>query len=288
VGIVLVRPGAAVKRGEVLGTLDCRNASALSREIAAKAKAIEEQQAAAEKEASAVKELSAGGFASTNEAVQLTARAASEKATAESLRASLISRSLEVDDCVLRAPFAGEVAERLVDPGAFVRPGEPVVTVIDRATVRVVADAPESDFAVVAPGAPIDVEVEATGAKLTAQVSRRAPAADEATRTVRFEVDLSNGERQLPVGATARLAVRVGAPQLAIEVPLRSATVRAESATLYLVGRDGRAERAVVPVLGEQGGALFLAPKIAVGAQVITEGRALLDVGDRLAPREAP
>src|SRR5213082_3135264 len=37
VGTVLVRPGAVVKRGEVLATLDCRNASAATREIAARA-----------------------------------------------------------------------------------------------------------------------------------------------------------------------------------------------------------------------------------------------------------
>ena len=31
--------------------------------------------------------------------------------------------TLEVNDCVLRAPFDGEIAARSVDPGAFVRPG---------------------------------------------------------------------------------------------------------------------------------------------------------------------
>ena len=128
VGTVLVRPGAVVKRGEVLATLDCRNASAASREIAAKAKAIEERQAAAEHEAQRTKEMQQGGFASQNELEQLSARSASEKAEAESMRASLVSRSLEVDDCVLRAPFAGEIAERYVDPGAYVRPGNPVVS----------------------------------------------------------------------------------------------------------------------------------------------------------------
>jgi RND family efflux transporter MFP subunit len=258
----------------------------MSREIAAKAKAIEEQQAAAEKEASAVKEVAAGGFASTMEATQLAAKAAAEKAQAESARASLVSRTLEVDDCVLRAPFAGEVADRFVDPGAFARPGEAIVTVIDRSTVRVVADAPESDFAVVAPGTPIDVEVEATHAKLTAQVSRRAPAADEATRTVHFEVDLPNASHQLPVGATARLTVHVGEPQPAIEVPLRAATLRGPVATLFVVDREGKAARAVVPILGEEAGALFLEPKLAPDTQVVVEGRALLAEGDRVAAKE--
>ena len=116
------------------------------------------------------------------------------------MRASLVSRSLEVDDCVLRAPFSGEIADRFVDPGAYVRPGNPVVTVIDRNQVRIVADAPESDFTVVAPGTPVKIRIEATGDKLDAVISRRAPAADDATRTVHFEVDIPNSTHVLPVG----------------------------------------------------------------------------------------
>ncbi|HEX8950865.1 MAG TPA: efflux RND transporter periplasmic adaptor subunit, partial [Polyangia bacterium] len=258
VGTVLVRPGAVVKRGEVLATLDCRNASAATREIAARAHAIEERQAAVQHEAERTREMQAGGFASANELEQLTAKSAAEKAEAESMRASLVSRSLEVDDCILRAPFAGEVSERFVDPGAYVRPGNPVATVIDRGQLRIVADAPEGDFGVVAPGTAVQIAIEATGARLDAVISRRAPAADDATRTVRFELDVPNAERALPVGSTARLTIEVGAPQPATEVPLRAATVRGDKATLFTVhGEVARSE--VLKVLGEAGGSLYVA-----------------------------
>jgi RND family efflux transporter MFP subunit len=286
VGTVLVRPGAVVKRGEVLATLDCRNASAATREIAARAHAIEERQTALQHEAERNKEMQAGGFASANELEQLTAKSAAEKAEAESMRASLVSRSLEVDDCVLRAPFAGEVSERFVDPGAYLRPGQPVATVIDRNQVRIVADAPEADFAVVAPGVPVSITVEATGAKLAATVSRRAPAADDATRTVHFEIDVPNAEHALPVGSTARLAIDVGEPQPATELSLRAATVRGEKATIFTV-RSDVAHSEVFRVLGEAGGSPFVEPKLAAGTAIVVEGRALLDDGDRVAPKES-
>lgn len=295
VGAVLVRPGATVKRGEVLATLDCRNAAAASKEIAAKAKALEERQAAVEHEAGRVKELSQGGFASQNETEQLAARAASDKAEVESLRASLVSRSLEVDDCILRAPFPAEVAERFVDPGAYVRPGNPVVTVIDRSLVRVTADVPESDFAVVAPDRPVALLVEATGAKLSARVSRRAPAADEATRTVHFEVDVPNlrtlpdgkSERVIPVGTTVRVSIDVGAPRPASLVPLRSAVLRGGQATLFTVEEGQVARKRSWPVLGEAGGTLYVDPSLAGGTPVVTEGRALLADGDKVTAKEA-
>jgi RND family efflux transporter MFP subunit len=285
VGTVLVRPGATVKRGEVMATLDCRNASAATREIAARAKALSERQVAAEHETARVKEMKAGGFASENEAEQLQAKAASESAEVESLRAALVSRTLEVDDCILRAPFAGEVSERYVDPGAFVRPGNPVVTVVDRSTVRVIADAPESDFAVVAPGTAVAITVEANGQKLTANIARRSPAADETTRTVHFEIDVPNQDKALPVGATAQLAIEVGKPEPATLIPLRAATVRGEKAIVFTVV-DGKAKRHTVTALGERGGDLFTDAKLQPGTPVVIEGRALLEDGDTVSMKE--
>jgi RND family efflux transporter MFP subunit len=287
VSTVLVRPGAAVKRGQVLATLDCRNSSALSREIAARAKALEEKQLAVEHESARVKELAAGNFASPNEAEQLAAKAASEKAEIESLRASMVTRSLEVDDCILRAPFDAEVSDRFVDPGAYVRPSEPVVAVVDRAMVRVTADAPEGDFSSVAPGTQVAIAVEATGARATAPVARRAPAADETTRTVRFDIDLPNAARTIPVGATARLTIDVGQPAPATRVPLRAATLQGDRATLWVLDND-KAIRFIAPVLGERDGELFVEPTLAGGRAVVLEGRALLEEGDRVAAKAEP
>jgi len=284
-GTVLVRPGAAVRRGEVLATLDCRDASAQSKQIAAQARALAEKQAANEHEATRLKQLTSGGFASTNEVEQLQARASSEQAEVESARASLVSRNLQVDDCVLRAPFAGEVSERLVDPGAFVRPGTTVVKVVDRDTVRAAVDVPESDFAVVAPGTRVRIEVLATGAILDGAISRRAPAADESTRTVHCEIDLPNRDRKLPVGTTARMTIAVGTPRPALTVPLIAATIRGDKATVY-VAKDGVARRVVVPVLGEEGGKLYVDPSLGAGAAVVVEGRALLSDGDRVSARD--
>jgi RND family efflux transporter MFP subunit len=203
----------------------------------------------------------------------------------ESLRASLVSRNLQVDDCVLRAPFNGEVAERFVDPGTFVRPGTTVVKVIDRRTVRVVADVPESDFDVVEAGTKVELQVLSTGANLVGAVSRRTPAADESTRTVHFEVDMPNADHKLPVGTTVRMTISVGAPQPALAVPLQAATIRGDKATLFVV-KQAVVQRAVVPVLGEAGGRLYVDRSLGEGAAVVVEGRALLEEGDRVTARE--
>src|SRR5512140_742470 len=80
VDTVLVRPGAVVKRGEVVATLDCRNADAQSRAVAMQARAIDAQQKAIADESARVHDLRGGGFVSPNEAEQKEAQSSARAA----------------------------------------------------------------------------------------------------------------------------------------------------------------------------------------------------------------
>ncbi|HVU00315.1 MAG TPA: efflux RND transporter periplasmic adaptor subunit [Polyangiaceae bacterium] len=282
VDTVLVRPGAAVKKGDVLATLDCRNASATSQAVAMQARALEAQQKAVAHEAARVQGLLDGGFVSPNEAEQKTAQSAAQQAQLLATQAKLLGSTLEVNDCVLRSPFDGEVATRAIDPGAFVRPGRSIVAVVDRSVVRVSGDAPEVDFDVVAPGTEVGIRVLSTGKELVGKVARRAPAADDATRTVHFEIDVPNPDRSIPVGTTGELRIDVGDPVPAVEVPLLAASVRGSKASVFVV-ENGIAHTRVARMLGERGGKVYLEPTLKPGSLVVTEGRALLNDGDKVA-----
>jgi membrane fusion protein, multidrug efflux system len=278
---VLVRPGAVVKRGEVLATLDCRDASAASQSVAMAARAVGERQKALASESTRVQGLLAGKFVSANEAEQKSAASAAETAELESMKAKLSHSTLEVNDCVLRAPFDGEVATRTMDPGAFVRPGMAIVSVVDRNTVRFSTDVPEIDFAAIPPGTEVRIAVSATKQQLVGTISRRAPAADPSTRTVHFEVDLPDPTREIPVGTTGEARLDVGKPEPATAIPIYAASVRGTKATVFIVEGDVAHARTVA-VKGEIGGGLFVDDSLAPGALVVTEGRALLTEGDRV------
>ncbi len=281
VGTVLVRPGDSVKRGQVLATLDCKNASTQSAAVAAQARALEEKQKALASEAGRLQELAQGGFVSSNELEQRQAAAAAGNAQVSALQAQLANKGLEVSDCILRAPFDGEVGARLVDPGAFVRPGSTVVTIIDRRMVRIVADVPERDAAAVVPDTPVAVSFFSSGVKRDAVVSRRSPQADPQTRTVRIEVDLDGKGAATAVGTTATLTVDVGEPQPSLEVPIIAAKARGESANIFVVEEDVVRARKL-KILGESGGNLYLEPAIKAGTRVVTEGRGGLQDGENV------
>jgi RND family efflux transporter MFP subunit len=283
---VLVRPGDVVNKGAVLATLDCRNASERSKSLEMQARALQSEQSALSAQAERVTRLLDGGFVAINDVEQETARSAAQMSQLEAQRASVAAARLSVDDCVLRAPFDGDVGERMADPGAFVRPGDELVSVVDRGVVRFVVDVPESDFASVAPGTPVDLKLLAVDQELHAAISRRSPAADPSTRTIRVEVDIPDPERRIPVNTTAEVRVPVGAPVSATSFPVTAADVGESKARLFAVA-DEVAHARTVPFLGEIAGELFVDPTYVLeGDLIVLEGRSGLHDKDRVNARE--
>jgi RND family efflux transporter MFP subunit len=284
---VLVRPGAVVKRNEVLATLDCRNASASSMAVAAEARAIDARQKGIADEAARLKSLLDGGFVSPNEAEQKEAQSVAEEAQLASQRAKLAATGLEVNDCVLRAPFDGEIGNRWMDPGGFAKPGTSIVSVIDRTTVRMTFDTPEDDYEVVSPGTQLTVRVLATNQTYTAAISRRSPSADPDTRTVHVEVDIPDPDQHMPVNTTGEVRIEVGQPHAATAIPLYAASITGTKALVFVVDR-GVAHNVTCKVEGERGGTLYVDTALKPGTLVVTEGRAVLADGDAVAPKQVP
>ena len=281
---VLVRPGDPVTHGQVVATLDCAHPNAVSRSVQLQAQAIGQQQRATADEAAREASMLKGGFIAPNQVEQTSAQSSAEQSHVLETKARSLAASLEVHDCALKAPFDGEVAVRSVDPGAFVHPGATIVSVVDRNTVRIVVDAPEKDFNVATVGAPVRVDVLATGATLFAAVTRRAPKADPATRTIHFEVDVADPHREIPTSTTAMVHMNVGKPVPASRIPLDAATQEEGKAKIFVVENDVAHLRQLT-LLGERGDGLYFDPRILpANTQIVTEGRALLSDGDAVAP----
>ncbi len=284
---VAVRPGDAVHKGDELARLDCRFRTANREAATAQSRALTTRQREAAREAARLQGVDRT-FVADAELEQKAAISQALQAQVAETKANIAAIALAVDDCVLRAPFDGEISARLVDPGTFVRPGQEVLTLVDRSTVRVTAAVPETEFAAVAPGKEVDLRFLASQDKVRAPISRRAPAADPATRNVAFELDLPNRERALPIGTTVELLLQIGDTQPALQLPVVAASMRGDNATVFSVDK-GKARRRVVPVLGERDGLVFVKPDLPPETPIITEGRALVHDGDAvLAQIEQP
>jgi hypothetical protein len=107
-----------------------------------------------------------------------------------------IRRELEVD-----APVSGIIIDRKAFPNMYVQPGTKLYSVADLSAVWVYAQLFQSDIGRVKMGDPASVTVDSyPGRTFPARVSFIWPEVDQATRTARVRLEISNPEMKLSLG----------------------------------------------------------------------------------------
>src|SRR5881396_3095992 len=128
--------------------------------------------------------------------------------TVENLRAQLAqSRAAtalaqkKVGDSIIRAPFAGQVKERMVTQGQYLKVQTPVMVIVNIDPMRVRLRVPEKMAAWVKNGQLVTVSVEAyPDRKFTGKVTRINPSVDQQTRAFEVEALIDNHEGLLKPG----------------------------------------------------------------------------------------
>jgi len=158
-------------------------------------------------------------------------------------RATLARKA--VADSVVRAPFAGVVAERLVSIGDYVTKGAKVATVLRVDPLRVKLTVPAFFVSEVAEGRPVTLEVDAyPGEHFTGQVRFVSPALDASSRALVVEAEIANRDGRLKPGFFATAHIDQATHQNAIMVP--SAAIRTVAGTprVFVVTGEGEHRRA--------------------------------------------
>ncbi len=174
-------------------------------------------------------------------------------------RARLSGAQKQLDATNVLAPYAGVVADRLVNPGDVVAPGSPLFTLVDPTTMRLEAAVPADQLSAVRLGAPVRFAVTGyPGRTFTGTISSINPQADPQTRQVRLFVRIPNAGSQLVAGLFAEGRV-ASESRDALTVPQRAVDQRGlaprvlrlkngvtESVEVTLGARDEASERVEV------------------------------------------
>jgi membrane fusion protein, heavy metal efflux system len=111
----------------------------------------------------------------------------------------------------VRAPFAGEIAERMAVRGSLVDVGKPLFTLVDHSTVWAMLQVPEASLARVKEGQIVELRVDSLpGRVFTGKLTWIGPAVDERTRMARARAEFANPDCLLKdkMFATARILTR--------------------------------------------------------------------------------
>jgi membrane fusion protein (multidrug efflux system) len=187
----------------------------------------------------------------------------------------------------IRAPFAGYIAERNLDPGAYVSGttaststvSRGILSVHDVETVRTLIEVVEKDVPLVQVGQRADVRAEAYPTEVfEGRVTRIVQALNRATRTMTVEVDLPNKDHRLKGGMFARVEVLVGKHPQAIQIPLDAVSRLEESQYVYVV-RDGKAHQVPVELGARAENRVEVVKGLAGDEQLIVSGKDLVSEG---------
>ena len=152
----------------------------------------------------------------------------------------------------IKAPFAGRVAKRMVDPGAMLASGTPLFTFVDDSVLEFRAAAPSTQYGTVRVGSAVKVAVDSMpGLAVTGRVVRVAPLVDDRSRSFDVVVEVP-GNAALVGGLFARATIEVGRLQNALVVPPAALVRDGTSQAQAFVIEGGKAERRTV-ALGVEG-----------------------------------
>lgn len=163
-----------------------------------------------------------------------------------SARARVALAQKAVQDTVVRAPFAGAVAERTVSIGDYVTKGMKVAVVVRVNPLRVQLTIPEQFISAITVGMPVSFAVDAyPDREFTGTVRYISPALETNQRALTVEAVVPNAGMELKPGlfATARLAQQVQTP--AVLVPATAVQTTGGTSRVYVVRGDHVEERIV-------------------------------------------
>jgi RND family efflux transporter MFP subunit len=188
-----------------------------------------------------------------------------------------------VADTVVRAPFAGVVAERLVSVGDYVTRGMKVVSIVRVDPLRVELTVPQQYVAAVSAGRSVSLDVDAyPGETFTGQVRFVSPSVKAETRALMVEAVVPNADQRLKPGFFATARIEQASRQRAILVP--SSAVRTVSGTprVFVVSGD-RVEERVVATGQTVDGQIEIATGVKAGERVAASSVEQLVDGVRIA-----
>lgn len=269
---IRVEKGDIVERGQVLGRIDIAERQARL----AEAEALLRQR---DIEYTAAAQLQAKGFRSETSLAGSLARLDAARAAVEQIR-------IDISRTIVRAPFAGVVAENWAEMGTYVKVGDVAGTIVDLDPILVVGYASEREVGRLRHGAPGRARL-VDGREVDGIIVFIAPTAEERTRTYRFELEVPNPDLSIRSGLTAEIIVPV-AQELSHLVSPAVLTL-ADDGTIGVKVVDSTYTVRFVPVriIGDNTEGILLGG-LPNEVLLITVGQEFVVDGQRVTPVEVP
>jgi RND family efflux transporter MFP subunit len=179
-----------------------------------------------------------GQFATRRDVEQLRLSVVEGERELDRREAAIVQASELRDRRILRAPFAGVILERPVDPGQTVGIETVIYRVADLSSPEISIEVDEVYAAEVRPGMTATVAMPGQARPLRATVLNVEPRVDPATGARAVRLGLIDATIDVPSGLTVTVNLLIERRADAISVPKSAVMLSGGSARLRLVGAD--------------------------------------------------
>ena len=286
VELVPLREGQEVREGEVLARIDTRNLQAqYDRQDRARA---DLQLATLNRDKN--RTLLESHYISQNTYEATESAYAGMVANVKLAEADARLAKISLEDAVIRAPFAGTIAKRHVQPGEKVSPDSTIVTLVDLRQMVLEAALPAADIPAVSIGQRARFKVGGFGAReFDGEVQRINPITADGSRAITIYIAVPNPNQALKGGMFAQGALTLDNTAPVLAVPQRAVHEEAGAAFVYTL-RDDKIARTSIKTGPAAPGGSFVEVRdgLAAGDRVIVTEITAEQVGQKVVVRNEP
>lgn len=204
------------------------------------------------------------------------ARSARDAAAAarDAARAQLAAAGQGADYTTVRAPYAGIVSMRSVEPGETVGPGQPLLTLYAPDALRIELALPQSEAEAVRARPQASLRLD-DGRGVDAAEVVVYPSADPRSHSVGVRVNLPALQGPPAPGTTAAVRLPASAARGALRIPAKAIVRRGELTGVYVV-QDGRPLLRQLRLGGVEGGSATVLSGLKPGEKIAVDPLAAL------------
>lgn len=274
---VLVEPGDKVAAGQALLELDRRTLEVQARQAEAslaQARANAELAISQEKRGASLLERN---LISTNDFEVLRANRSKAEAQVVSADAERDASKLRLGFATLRAPDAGVISARTVQPGQIVSGGGELLRLIRRGRLEWRAEVSENDLTRIKVGATVDLRGP-SGDVVTGVIRAVSPSIDSQTRTALVYANLEK-PGALRAGMFAEGRLRVGKAEVTV-IPRQSVVFRDGYPYVFVMGEGNKVLQRRIDSGPPQGDSVEVRSGLKEDEKVVARGAGFLSDGD--------
>jgi membrane fusion protein (multidrug efflux system) len=195
-----------------------------------------------------------------------------QEARVEALSAQKDVAQADLEELVIRAPFAGRLGTRMVSIGSLARPGDLITTLDDLSLVKVDFSISELHLASVASGQTIFASsVAYPGEQFTGQISNIDSRIDPVTRSIQVRAQLPNLDYKLRPGMLLQINLEKRVLD-ALVIPEAALVPEGDSQFVFVVNDEQKAVKTEVRVGERKPGLVQIVDGLNAGDKVVTEG----------------